>query len=55
MGYLNCELFHFNPNAISAVARPLGRWEKLAFECLRLSNPSREPAEGKAAFFSICQ
>jgi hypothetical protein len=55
MGYLNCELFHFNPNAISAVARPLGRWEKLAFECLRLSNPSREPAEGTAAFFSICQ
>jgi hypothetical protein len=35
--------------------RPLGRREKLAFECPRLSDPSREPAEGKSAFFSICQ
>jgi hypothetical protein len=35
--------------------RPLGHWEKLTFECPRLSDPSREPAEGKSAFFSIRQ
>jgi hypothetical protein len=33
----------------------LGHREKLAFECPRLSDPSREPAECKSAFFSIRQ
>jgi hypothetical protein len=33
----------------------LDRQEKLAFECPRLSDPSREPAKGKSAFFSIRQ
>jgi hypothetical protein len=27
--------------------RPLGRWEKLAFECPRLTDPSRKPTSGK--------
>jgi hypothetical protein len=27
--------------------RPLGRQEKLAYECPRFANPSREPADGK--------
>jgi hypothetical protein len=34
---------------------PLGRREKLAFECPRFSDPSHEPAEGKSAFFFTCQ
>jgi hypothetical protein len=29
---------------------PHGHREKLAFECPRLSDPSREPTEGKSAF-----
>jgi hypothetical protein len=35
--------------------RPLGRQEKLAFECSRLSDPSHKPAKDKSAFFSIHQ
>jgi hypothetical protein len=34
---------------------PLGRREKLAFECPRQSDPSREPTEGKFTFFYIHQ
>jgi hypothetical protein len=30
---------------------PLSRWEKLAYECLRLADPSREPTVGK--FFNF--
>jgi hypothetical protein len=26
---------------------PIGRWEKLAYECPRLADPSREPADGE--------
>jgi hypothetical protein len=33
---------------------PLGHREKLTFECPRLSDPSREPAKGKSAFFFTC-
>jgi hypothetical protein len=32
--------------------RPLGRWKKLALECLRLADPQREPLEGYAFDFS---
>jgi hypothetical protein len=35
--------------------RPLSHREKLAFECPWLSDPNREPAEGRSAFFSIRQ
>jgi hypothetical protein len=34
---------------------PLDSREKLAFECLRLFDPSHEPTEGKSVFFSIRQ
>jgi hypothetical protein len=33
--------------------RPLGYREKLAFECPRLTDPSREPASGKIFIFSF--
>jgi hypothetical protein len=29
--------------------RPLGCWEKLPYECPRLANPSREPADGRSS------
>jgi hypothetical protein len=29
---------------------PLGHWEKLAFKCPQLSDPNREPTEGKTCF-----
>jgi hypothetical protein len=35
--------------------RPLSHWEKMAFECPRLFDPNREPAEGKSIFFFTCQ
>jgi hypothetical protein len=35
--------------------RPLGHREKLAFECPQLSDPSREPVEGKTRFLLNCQ
>jgi hypothetical protein len=33
--------------------RPLGHWEKLAFECPRLADPSHEPASGKIFILSF--
>jgi hypothetical protein len=36
--------------------RPLGRWEKLAYECPRLADPSRKPAGGKIFTLNLyCQ
>jgi hypothetical protein len=31
---------------------PLGRWKKLAFECLRMADPYHEPSEGCLFVFS---
>jgi hypothetical protein len=33
--------------------RSLGRWEKLAYECLRLADPSHEPAAGRIFNFAF--